>query len=164
MTNMTNEAISGDVATWLRRPEQWPLIAAESLTWALRRGRLPDVVDTVIKAAGVVHRELGPGQLRSVYEACFAYELRDRGLMVERQKALTVLYRNTRLECDQRLDFVINDELVVALATSDVMTADDDARLRTWLTVGGYPEGLLVNFNVIVLPNGIRRLVNELRL
>jgi GxxExxY protein len=115
----------------------------------------------VIEAAIEVHRIVGPGLLESVYELLLAEELLARGIAFERQKPVPIRYRGLVLEAGLRLDFVVEDKLVLKLKSADRMHELHEAQLRTYLKLGGYPAGLLINFNVRLLRQGIRRFVHK---
>jgi GxxExxY protein len=117
--------------------------------------------DKVIGAAIKVHRELGPGLLESAYEACLAYELRDCGLQVETQRPLPVVYRGIKLDCGYRLDIVVEGKLIVELKAVDRIMPIHEAQLLSYLKISGIPLGLLVNFHVNLLKDGIKRLVHN---
>lgn len=117
--------------------------------------------DKVIGAAIKVHRELGPGLLESAYEACLAYELRDCGLLVEIQRPLPVVYRGVKLNCGYRLDIVVEGKLIVELKAVDRIMPIHEAQLLSYLRLSGIPLGLLVNFHVNLLKDGIKRLVHN---
>jgi GxxExxY protein len=119
--------------------------------------------ETVIGAAIEVHRHLGPGLLESTYEACLAYELTERGLKFERQKVLPVKYREILLDCGYRIDLLVEDLVIVELKAVERLEAIREAQLLSYLKLSGVPIGLLLNFNVIELRRGIRRLVNNLK-
>ena len=119
--------------------------------------------ESIIGAAIEVHRELGPGLLESTYEACLAYELMERGLKVERQKTLPVKYRGVNLDCGYRIDLLVENLVIVELKVVERLEAIHEAQLLSYLKLSGAPIGLLLNFNVIVLRRGIRRLVNNLK-
>lgn len=107
-----------------------------------------------------VHRQLGPGLLESAYEACLAFELIERGLTIERQKALPIIYRDIRLDCGYRIDMLVEDAVIVELKAVEKLESIHQAQLISYLRLSGHKLGLLINFNVKVLKNGIRRLVN----
>ena len=111
------------------------------------------VTEAMIGAAIAVHRELGPGLLESAYEACLAFELGQRGLSVERQRPLPVVYRGQRLDCGYRLD------LFVELKTVEQINPLHEAQLMSYLKLSGCTVGLLINFNVRQLTQGLKRLV-----
>jgi GxxExxY protein len=115
----------------------------------------------VIGAAIEVHRAVGPGLLASVYELLLAEELLARGIAFERQKPVPIRYRGLVLEGGLRLDFVVENKLVLELTSVDRMHELHEARLLTYLRLGGYPVGLLINFNVRSLRQGIRRFVHK---
>jgi len=114
----------------------------------------------IIGAAIEVHKALGPGLLEAVYEACLAHELALRGLNVERQKALPIQYRGIELECGYRLDLVVEDTVLVELKAVEKMNALYEAQVISYLKLSDYKTGLLINFNVPYLTNGIKRFVN----
>ena len=120
------------------------------------------ITEIIIGAAMAVHRELGPGLLESAYEACLAYELPERGLGVERQKALPVRYRGVNVDCGYRIDLLVEGKVIVELKAVERLEAIHKAQLLSYLKLSGCKVGLLINFNVKVLKDGIRRLVNEL--
>ena len=117
------------------------------------------ITDTIIGSAIAVHRELGPGLLESAYEACLAFELADRGLSVERQKALPVVYHDVRLDCGYRIDLLGEEKVIVELKAVERVKPIHTAQLLSYLKLSGCKLGLLINFNVKVLKNGIRRLI-----
>jgi len=125
--------------------------------------KLNGITDEVIGAAVAVHRQLGPGLLESAYEACLAYELSERGLFVERQKALPIKYRGVELDCGYRLDLLVSEQVIIELKAVDRLDPIHQAQLLSYLKLSGCKVGLLINFNVKVLKNGIRRLVNDLK-
>ena len=122
---------------------------------------LNKITEIIIGAAMAVHRELGPRLLESAYEACLAYELPDRGCSVERQKALPVRYRGVNVDCGYRIDLLVEGKVIVELKTVERLEAIHKAQLISYLKLSGCKVGLLINFNVKVLKDGIRRLVNE---
>jgi len=113
----------------------------------------------VIAAAIDVHRELGPGLLESAYRTCLVHELRTRGQRVETEVPLPVTYRGVQLRCGYRLDLVVERTLIIELKAVHVLEALHIAQLLTYLRLAGQPLGLLINFNVPVLKQGIRRVV-----
>jgi GxxExxY protein len=120
-----------------------------------------DLSNEIIGAAITVHRRLGPGLLESAYEACLAYELQGLGKRVERQKPVPVVYDSVKLDCGFRADLVVEGRLVVELKCKDVLHPLDDAQLLSHLRLLNIEVGLLINFHVVLLKNGIRRLVNN---
>jgi len=122
---------------------------------------LNEITEAIIGAAIAVHRELGPGLLESAYEACLTYELAERKLKVERQKGLPVTYHGVQLDCGYRIDLLVEEQVVVELKTVERLEPIHEAQLLSYLKLSGCKVGLLINFNVKVLKNGIRRLVHE---
>jgi GxxExxY protein len=123
---------------------------------------LNQITDKIIGAAIEVHRTLGPGLLESAYEACLAFELIERDLKIERQKPLPVVYREVKLDCGYRLDLLVENKVIVELKTVDHLAPLHEAQLLAYLKLSGCKVGLLINFNVLVLRKGIRRIVNNL--
>ena len=123
--------------------------------------RLNNLTKRVIGAAMSVHSALGPGLLESAYETCLEYELKQLGLRVERQKPLPVLYRGVALEGGYRLDLLIEKEVVVEIKAVDQLKPIHEAQLISYLRLSSRKVGLLVNFNVEHLKDGIRRFVND---
>jgi len=123
---------------------------------------LNNITEQIIGAAIAVHRELGPGLLESTYEACLAYELAERGLGVERQKAIPVHYRRVELDCGYRIDLLVDNSVIVELKAVERLEPIHEVQLLSYLKLSGLQVGLLINFNVVKLTRGIRRLVNQL--
>ena len=122
---------------------------------------LNQITNRIISASIDVHRVLGPGLLESAYEACLAYELAERGLKVELQKPLPIIYKEVKLDGGYRLDLVVQELVVVEIKAVDRLSPIHEAQLLSYLRLSGYKVGLLINFNVTVLKNGLRRMVNE---
>ena len=122
---------------------------------------LNQITDKIIGAAIEVHRALGPGLLESAYEACLVFELTQRGLKVERQKPLPVVYKEVMLDCGYRIDLLVEDAVIVEIKAVDTLTPVHEAQLLSYLKLSGCKVGLLINFNVKILKTGIRRLVNN---
>lgn len=118
-----------------------------------------DLTGQIIGAAIEVHRELGPGLLESAYQACLARELSLRGLPFEQEKPLPVEYKGVRLDCGYRLDFIVAGKVVVELKAVEAIHKVNEAQLLTYLKLTGCRVGLLINFNVPVLKDGITRMV-----
>ncbi|HET9982982.1 MAG TPA: GxxExxY protein [Longimicrobiales bacterium] len=116
------------------------------------------LTERIIGAAMTVHRGLGPGLLESTYEACLAAELTERGLAFERQLALPVVYKGIQLDCGYRLDLLVERTVVVELKSVERLDPIYIAQLVTYLKLSAFPTGLLINFNVKPLKDGIRRL------
>jgi len=125
------------------------------------RERLDSITDSIIGGAIEVHRAMGPGLLESAYEACLAFELVERGLKIERQKPLPVVYRDVKLDCGYRLDILVEDAVVVEIKAVDQIVPIHKAQLLSYLRLSKCLVGLLINFNVKVLKSGIVRMVND---
>jgi GxxExxY protein len=119
-----------------------------------------DLTGEVIGAAIEVHKALGPGLLESAYEECLSRELDLRDIPYERQRELPVEYKGAKLESGYRLDIVVANKLIVELKTCESLEPIHTAQLLTYLKLTGIKVGLLINFNVPVLKEGIKRLVN----
>ena len=115
--------------------------------------------EEIIGAAIEVHRALGPGLLESAYEECLCHELGLRTLSYERQRPLPLNYKGHQLDCGYRLDLLVEDKVVVEVKTVESIKRIHKAQLITYLKLGGWRLGLLINFNVPVLKEGIRRVV-----
>ncbi|MCO4294201.1 GxxExxY protein [Solitalea sp. MAHUQ-68] len=113
----------------------------------------------ILKSAFSVHSELGPGLLESSYEACLAYELISNGLKVEVQKPLPLIYKNVKLDCGYRIDILVENSVIVELKTVDSFNDVHLAQILTYMKLSGKSLGLLLNFNVNSLKNGIKRVV-----
>ena len=122
-----------------------------------------EITEEIIVSAIAVHRALGPGLLESAYEACLAYELTERGLAIERQKGLPVIYRGVNVDCGYRIDLLVEGLVVVELKAVDKLGPIHEAQLLSYLKLSGCQVGLLLNFNVKMLKQGIRRMVNNLQ-
>ena len=116
----------------------------------------------IVDSAFAVHSTLGPGLLESVYEQCLAYELETRELMAQRQVALPVFYRTLRIDAGFRMDMVVGGLVVVEIKAIERVLPIHEAQLLTYLKLSGHKIGLLINFNVPLIKQGIRRLINGL--
>ena len=123
--------------------------------------KLDLVTRRIIGAAIEVHRHLGPGLLESAYEACLAFELVKLGFKVEQQKPLPLKYKEVQLDCGYRHDLVVEEAVIVEVKAVDQLAPIHDAQLLSYLRISGKSVGLLINFNVRILKNGLKRLVNE---
>jgi GxxExxY protein len=122
--------------------------------------RLRYLSHVVIGRAIEVHKELGPGLLESAYEECLAYESEKASLRFERQKPVRIKYKTLELDCGYRLDFLIEDQLVVEIKSVSELIPIFDAQILTYLKLGNLPLGLLMNFNAPILINGLKRFVH----
>ncbi len=117
------------------------------------------ITHEILDSAYKVHTALGPGMLESAYKACLAYELRKKGLKVGEEKPVPVVYEEVKLDCGYRIDLLIENAVVVELKTVDSFTDVHFAQILTYLRFGEKKVGLLINFNVKSLKNGIKRFV-----
>lgn len=124
--------------------------------------RINEVSGSIVDAAIKVHTALGPGLLESAYEACLVYELRKRGRKVFSQVELPVIYEDVRLDVGYRIDLLVDDCVIVELKAVDKILPIHEAQLLSYLKLSGFKVGLLINFNVMRLKQGIKRLVNNL--
>jgi GxxExxY protein len=121
------------------------------------------LTDRIIGSAIKIHRRLGPGLLESAYESCLAYELESHGLRVVRQKAVPLVYEQVKLDCGFRADLLVENRVVVELKCKDQIHPVDEAQLLSHLRLLELQVGLLINFHVVQLKDGIRRMVNNYR-
>ncbi|HEV8185334.1 MAG TPA: GxxExxY protein [Chthoniobacterales bacterium] len=121
--------------------------------------KVNDLTEAVIGAAMEVHRTLGPGLLESTYELCLCRELTLRGLPFELQRATPIVYKGIKLVEGYRADLLVDNQLLVELKAVDALLPINDAQILTYLRLGGWSVGLIINFNVQLLKHGIRRKV-----
>jgi GxxExxY protein len=117
------------------------------------------ITHEILDSAYKVHTSLGPGLLESAYKTCLVYELRKKGLKVEVEKALPLIYEEVLLECGYRVDIMVEDAVVVELKTVEAFTDVHTAQVLTYLKLSGKRIGLLINFYTKSLRDGIKRLV-----
>lgn len=116
----------------------------------------------VFDCALKVHQTLGPGLLESAYEECLFFELKKLGLAIEKQKPLPLIYEEIKLEIGYRLDIIVENKLILEIKSVDALNEIHFAQLLTYLKLTKCKLGLLINFNVVLIKNGIRRVVNNL--
>ena len=114
----------------------------------------------IVGSAIEVHRQLGPGLLESAYQRCLYHELKIKGLQVEIEKPLPIIYRDVKLDHGYRIDLLVEKRIVVEIKTVESFTDVHIAQVLTYLRLGGYKLGLLFNFHVLALKTGIKRLIN----
>lgn len=117
------------------------------------------ITERIIGCAIEVHRHLGPGLLESAYEECLYWELIQNEFIVERQKPVPVIYKKIKLECGYRIDLLVENRVVVELKSVDKLIPVHDAQILTYMKFSEKPVGLLINFNVTLLKNGLKRFV-----
>jgi GxxExxY protein len=115
----------------------------------------------IIGLAIEVHRQLGPGLLESAYQQCLYYEIKKAGLKVEKEITLPIVYKEIKLDQGYRIDLLIEDKLVIELKTVESFTSIHFAQILTYLKLGNYPLGLLINYNSKILRNNIKRFINS---
>ena len=117
---------------------------------------------SVVGAAMKVHRELGPGLLEKAYQECLYYEIAQLGLCVEKEVSMPLTYRGVQLECGFRMDMLVENRLVIEMKSVSELNEIHFAQLLSYLKQGDFRLGLLINFNTLILKNGVRRVVNGL--
>ena len=121
-----------------------------------------ELSEIIIGCAINVHRALGPGLLESAYEECLFFELSKTGLLIEKQKPLPLIYQDVKLECGYRVDLMIEKKVIVELKSVEALNDIHLAQVLTYLKLSGCKLGLLINFNVLKVKDGIKRIVNNL--
>lgn len=116
----------------------------------------------VFDCALKVHQSLGPGLLESAYEECLFYELKRTGLEVQKQKALPLVYEEVKLDVGYRIDIIIENKIILEIKSVDALNDVHFAQLLTYLKLTNCKLGMLINFNVVLIKNGIKRVVNNL--
>jgi GxxExxY protein len=120
-----------------------------------------EITKNIIGAAIEVHRTLGPGLLESTYEACLFYELEQMGLYVERQVELPIKYKNVSLETGYRIDLIVENEVIVEFKSVKELLPVHTAQIITYMKISNKSKGLLMNFNVAKLIDGVKRISND---
>jgi GxxExxY protein len=121
-----------------------------------------EISEKIIGCSIEVHRSLGPGLLESAYQECLFYELQKAGLIVEKQKPLPLVYKDVKLDAGYRLDLIVESKVIIEVKSIEVLNDIHTAQVLTYLKVSGCKVGLLINFNVLRLVDGLKRLVNRL--
>lgn len=119
-----------------------------------------EISNVIIGKAIKVHKFLGPGLLESAYQECLLYELKNSGLSVEKEKSLPIIYEEIKLDHGYRIDLLVENKLVIEIKSVDFLLDVHTAQILTYLKIGGYKLGLLINFNVSLLKQGIKRFIN----
>ena len=120
-----------------------------------------DLTSSVIESAIKVHKVLGPGLLESSYKESLAYELNKKGLFVEKEKPVPLIYEEVKLECGYRLDLLVDNRLILEIKSVDAIADIHIAQTLTYMKLMNKKFGLLFNFNVVLLKDGIKRLINK---
>lgn len=119
-----------------------------------------DIATIILGCAIEVHKQLGPGLLESAYEACLLYELKEKGLNVVQQAALPVIYKDVKLEAGYRIDLLVENKVIIEIKSVDALADIHLAQVLTYLKLKDLKLGLLINFNSVLLKEGIKRVVN----
>jgi GxxExxY protein len=119
-----------------------------------------ELSNRILGYALTVHKQLGPGLLESAYQQCLYYELTNAGLYVEREKPMPVIYKEIKLDHGYRIDLLVEGKVVIEIKTVDAFADVHVAQVLTYLKLGGYRLGLLINFQVAMLKSGIKRVIN----
>ncbi|MBC6400627.1 MAG: GxxExxY protein [Ekhidna sp.] len=119
-----------------------------------------EIASSVIGLAIEVHSALGPGLLESAYQECLYYHIRKSGLSVEKEKPMPLIFEEVKLECGYRIDLLVENKLVIEIKSVEALNDVHLAQTLTYMKLGGYKLGLLVNFNTVLLKNGIKRIIN----
>jgi GxxExxY protein len=120
---------------------------------------LNQITEKIIGCSIEVHKSLGPGLLESAYEECLSYELIKSGLKIERQKPVPIFYKEVQLDCGYKIDILVEDSVIIELKASEGITPVHEAQVLTYLKFSNKKIGLLINFNVLILKNGLRRFI-----
>ena len=119
-------------------------------------------ISTIIIGLAIhVHRALGPGLLENAYKECLYYKIKQRGLLVEKENAMPLIFEEVQLDCGYRVDLLVENKFVIEIKSVESLTTIHLAQTITYLRLGKYKLGLLINFNEILLKNGIRRVIND---
>jgi len=119
-----------------------------------------ELSNIILGCAIEVHKHLGPGLLESAYRECLYYELLKAGLDVQKEKPMPIIYKEVKLDHGYRMDLLVNSKVVIEIKTVEAFTDVHTAQVLTYLKLGNYKLGLLLNFHVTTLKNGIRRVIN----
>ena len=117
------------------------------------------ISNIIIGCAIEVHKQLGPGLLESAYQECLFYELKQKGLMVKKEKPIPIVYKDIKLDHGYRIDLLVEEKVVIELKTVERFTDVHLAQVLTYLKLGNYKLGLLLNFHTTILKNGIKRII-----
>lgn len=121
-----------------------------------------EISNIVIGIAIEIHKKLGPGLLENVYKECLFYKIKQRGLLVEKEKAIPLIFEEIQLDCGYRIDLLVENKFLIEIKTVESFSVNHLAQTLTYLKLGNYKLGLLINFNETLLKNGIRRVINNL--
>ena len=119
-----------------------------------------EITSVIIGAAIEVHKALGPGLLESAYKECLFYKLFQSGLYIEKEKPMSLIFEDVKLECGYRIDLLVEHKVVIEVKSVEALNDIHLAQTLTYMKLGGYKLGLLINFNVLKLKDGIKRVIN----
>ena len=119
-----------------------------------------ELSNKIIGLAIEVHKALGPGLLESAYKECLFYKIQQEGLKVEKEKAMPLVFENVHLECGYRMDLLVENKLVIEIKSVDALNDVHLAQTLTYMKLGNFKLGLLINFNVVLLKHGLKRVIN----
>lgn len=121
-----------------------------------------EISNKIIGLAIEIHKKLGPGLLENAYKECLFYKINKSGLFVEKEKAMPLIFEDVKLDCGYRVDLLVEKKLIIEIKSVESLNTVHLAQTLTYLRLGNYKLGLLINFNEILLKNGIRRVANNL--
>jgi GxxExxY protein len=121
-----------------------------------------EISNKIIGTAIEIHKSLGPGLLESAYKECLYYKLIKSGIYTEKEKPVPLFYEEVRLECGYRIDLLVENKVVIEIKSVEALNDVHMAQTLTYMKLGNFKLGLLINFNVVLLKNGIKRIVNDL--
>jgi len=121
-----------------------------------------EISGEIIRLAIEIHKELGPGLLESAYKECLFYKIKNAGHKVEKEKAMPLVFKDVKLDCGYRIDLLVENKVVIEIKSVETINDVHFAQTLTYLKLGGYKLGLLINFNVFLLKNGVKRIVNNI--
>ncbi|MEN2486498.1 GxxExxY protein [Flavobacterium sp. B11] len=121
-----------------------------------------EISTIVIGLAIEIHRKLGPGLLENVYQECLFYKIKQRGLLVEKEKPMPLIFEEIKLDCGYRIDLLVENKFVIEIKAVEALTVNHLAQTLTYLKLAKCKLGLLINFNESLLKNGIRRVINDI--
>ena len=119
-----------------------------------------EIANKIVGLALEVHKVLGPGLLESAYKECLAFKLQQSGLTIQKEKPMPLIFEKVRLDCGYRIDLLVENKVVIEIKSVEGLTDVHLAQILTYMKLGNYKLGLLINFNVALLKNGIRRVIN----
>ena len=121
-----------------------------------------EISEKIIGLSIEVHKSLGPGLLESAYKECLVYKLKKMGLFAEKEKPMPLIFEEVKLECGYRIDILVEHKVVIEIKSVEALNEIHLAQTLTYMKLGNYRLGLLINFNVVLLKNGIKRIANRL--